>query len=867
MKYINNIKLCAIIYFLPIFVFAQEEITPKVESDSIFEEIYSMSLEEMLSLKVTTGSFLNLDLRNSSVNMTIITSEQIEASGARHLSEAIEIFVPGFQYMINKWNGIIWGMRGIASDRNTKFIVLVNGHKMNMESRDGYMAELDLGLLDDIERIEVLRGPAGLVYGSGAIAGVINIITKEFNKDEIVVSAKANTWSMNTYGQEMQMNISRKLSEKANIRVDAGARKSDGVGVEQSKILGRPSWPASQSVPYPEEAEGIPTMGSAQSTPGNYKLGIDLTYDRFRIYSRLTHQVTNGSGWFVVDPWPEYPSQPNSTLSDRWVNGYLVSPDSYYAYSEGFGSNRRQYVLNNISTQASYTLPIKENELKFYSAVDGCTNIVRLEKTTGSENNYYTERENETLEQFGENRYHIGATYKLNSSTKYELAVGYEFSIHEFGKDLSGVNSQNEKAKHLTVSNVTYYNNSFFSEGIYHFTEKFEGHLGMRYDLHTRTLEHGGVISPKIGAVYSFNKKNSLKLFYQQSSNNGSVDNYEFNRYTIGDDGEPFDGDNYHFANPLIPDIVMAPITNDILHKLEPEKSESIELMSFNQITDELVLLPSVSYNTISNLFAWNQDLFLTLNTKEYSFINVDIDVQYMTSKITFGVNHTIQNLVNTDIKFSDMKSIDELFTIDVDSKKEVSEFPVFEGYDSTMVGNQWYYSPRKVIASDGTDSTRVVEYNYIRDAITVDGTNFLSLAPHVSKVFIDYKAFDWITLHASSRIFWGLIGRQDIHEYDPATNTNEVLNNYSPDLANAKNYPHMDIHKSPIFKINLGVVLNSKDEKMKFSFHVYDLLGGNGSNASLHSLRWNQSFHAASATDLYGMDYRSFALKLTYKI
>jgi hypothetical protein len=86
------------------------------------ENSLGLSLNDLLSLRLSTGSFLDLDLTNSPFSMTLIEKQQIESSGARNLSELLEIYVPGFQYMINKWNGIIWGMRGIANDRNSKFI-------------------------------------------------------------------------------------------------------------------------------------------------------------------------------------------------------------------------------------------------------------------------------------------------------------------------------------------------------------------------------------------------------------------------------------------------------------------------------------------------------------------------------------------------------------------------------------------------------------------------------------------------------------------------------------------------------------------------------------------------------------------------
>lgn len=155
-----------------------------------------LSLNDLLSVQLETGSFLELDLKNSPMSMTLIPKDQINNSGARHLSELLEIYVPGFQYMANKWNGYVWGMRGVTGDKNDKIIVLVNGRKMNMQSFHGFAQEYTLGLLGDIERVEVLRGPAGLVYGSGAIAGVVNIVTKKGEDTESFASIKVENLSL-----------------------------------------------------------------------------------------------------------------------------------------------------------------------------------------------------------------------------------------------------------------------------------------------------------------------------------------------------------------------------------------------------------------------------------------------------------------------------------------------------------------------------------------------------------------------------------------------------------------------------------------------------------------------------------------------
>lgn len=834
--------------FAPQYTGAQN--TDPAKNKPSVDDLFSMSLEELLLQPISTGSFLDRSLSNAPLSLTVISAEQLESSGAQHISEALEIFVPGFQYMINKWNGIIWGMRGVASDRNTKFIFLVNGHKMNMESRDGAMSELDLGMLEDVKRIEILRGPAGLVYGSGAIAGVINIITQEYEKDQVTASVKAQTWSMDSYGTEMQASVSHRLSNNATVKVDLGGRKSDGVGRENSRIWGRPSCPYDQSLAdHPHR--GIPSNGSAGSTPGNFKSAVDFKWERLRIYTRWTHQVTNGSGWFILDPWPEINGKPAQTESDRMVDGEFRSPGSAYGTFDALGNNRRQYVINNISSQAEYTIPLQKNSILLKAGVDAVTDRIQLEDMKGYESQYSKERNTEIFETFGEKRYTVSGKYAYKTSSKYEFAIGDEMSMYDIGNDLSGQNAQSEVSAHLIVSDVRYFYNSVFAEGILHVSHRLDLHAGLRYDLHTRTARFGGVYNPMIGTIYKFSDNHSIKLVFQQSANNGSADNYEFNRYLIGDDGQPFSGDDYHFQYPYvnIPPVI-PPVTQDMLHQLKPEKSQSLEMMGFFRVHKNLMVSPSVSYNTISNLFGWNESLFRIVNAGKYSFVNIDLDVQYSGDNISIGANHTMQQLVGMDVK----------------SQEITTTLPAFEGYDSTYVGSSWNYTPRRAKKTDGTDSTVTTVYNYIRDGITVDGENFLNLSTHVSKIYANYAISKWLTLHTSARVFWGMAGRKEVYGFDAATNTNETLAGISAALRTANDFPYLGIVHTPMVKLNAGIILGESDSKVKVSLHAYNLLGGNSSKANLNSIRWQQAYNAATTTDLYGMDYRSYAIKVQYQ-
>src|ERR1035437_871579 len=284
--------------------------TPQVSVDQgglADASLKNLSLSDLFNIKLQTGSFLELDLAKSPVSMTIIDRDKIEMAGANNLSELLEIYVPGFQYMYNKWNGVIWGMRGVANDRNAKFIVMVNGHKMNTEARDGFFSETSIGLFGEMERIEVLRGPAGLVYGSGAIAGVINIVTRDATRNGADIEAKGRTWTtgFGNTATSAQGTVFGKISDHQSFTGSVGWEKSDGVGQGAARIYGNTSWPYPGWVATSQQPQsnGVPSNGSALSTPGDWKAAADWRWSGLRLTGRFTHSAQDASGLFIQQPW------------------------------------------------------------------------------------------------------------------------------------------------------------------------------------------------------------------------------------------------------------------------------------------------------------------------------------------------------------------------------------------------------------------------------------------------------------------------------------------------------------------------------------------------------------------------------------
>ena len=874
-----------------------------------FSNDSELSLAELLSIKLKTGSFLELDQLNSSMSMTIINERQIKYSGARHLSELLEIYVPGFQYMYNKWNGIIWGMRGVAADRNTKFIFLINGHKMNHESRDGAMAEISLGMLGDVERVEVLRGPSGLVYGSGAIAGVVNIVTNQYEEDKTELNVKVGTWTLQTTNQEIQAQLANELNEDEEILVSLGYRESEGVGAEETRITGRAHWPFPQELRGAPE-NGLPSAGSAWSTPGNWKASVDYTKGNFSLYTRMTHQVSNAGGLFPLDAWPEAFGEPvlkentlrldtiingenapeegvflnsfvtqgnegeditnsvfvsaensgNTSRSTALVDGIQQSIDAYGISSENWHTNRRQYVIDNIFVEAKYNYPIGLNEFQFKASIDAATNRIQREERKGYEFSRVEERNTFIEETFGEKRFGLGLMFLLQSIDDFDMAFGAEFRLDKIGDDLTGKNSQAEKANHPIVSEVDYYNTTLFFEGLYDISDKFSLHSGLRYDAHTRTYDLGGVLSPKMALIYKPNNNHSIKLIYQSSSNNGSADNYEYNRNNFDDNGKAYS--DYHFEKPYeLPgrNLPIAGVTVENLHSLVPEHSTSYELTSVHMFDEYLSILPSLSYNTIENLFTWSQPDFRIVNAGEYNFINAEIELKYNTELFDIGVNHTHQSLVNTEVKGQSKTYTGPEFDQDSNDSNGNPDW-----YEEKIDGQgNIYYVPKQT----GTITQSI---NPILDQITVDGTNFLNLATDITKVYLNIKITDAMTFHTDNRIFWGLKGREDIHEYE--TNGDEVVNggnenintdDYKSIYGHNTDFNYHGIHKDIMSMWNASFHWNIEYD-ISIGEYVYDILADDEGGNAIHSLRWQQSGNSKEHTDLYGVDQRSYALSIT---
>jgi iron complex outermembrane receptor protein len=141
------------------------------------QDLKRMSLEELLQLEVTTISRGPEVTARVPAALYVITGDDIRRSGARSIPEALRL-APGVQ--VARINGGTWsiGMRGFADRLARSMLVLMDGRAVYSPLFAGTYWEVQDTLLEDVERIEVIRGPGGTLWGANAVTGIINIITK-----------------------------------------------------------------------------------------------------------------------------------------------------------------------------------------------------------------------------------------------------------------------------------------------------------------------------------------------------------------------------------------------------------------------------------------------------------------------------------------------------------------------------------------------------------------------------------------------------------------------------------------------------------------------------------------------------------------
>lgn len=140
-------------------------------------DLGGFSLEDLMKIQITAASRREQRVEDIPAAVFVLTQDDIRRSGMRSLPELLRL-VPGVQVAQLTSSNWAISIRGFNSQFSNKLLVLVDGRSTYARAFSGTFWDAEDLFIDDIERIEVIRGPGASVWGANAVNGVINVVTK-----------------------------------------------------------------------------------------------------------------------------------------------------------------------------------------------------------------------------------------------------------------------------------------------------------------------------------------------------------------------------------------------------------------------------------------------------------------------------------------------------------------------------------------------------------------------------------------------------------------------------------------------------------------------------------------------------------------
>jgi iron complex outermembrane receptor protein len=141
------------------------------------KRLVKLGLEDLMNIEVTSVSKRPERLSDAAASIYVITGDEIRRSGATTLPEALRL-APNLQVAQVSASGYAISARGFNNTAANKLLVLIDGRSVYTPLFSGVFWDVQDVMLEDVDRIEVISGPGGTLWGVNAVNGVINVITR-----------------------------------------------------------------------------------------------------------------------------------------------------------------------------------------------------------------------------------------------------------------------------------------------------------------------------------------------------------------------------------------------------------------------------------------------------------------------------------------------------------------------------------------------------------------------------------------------------------------------------------------------------------------------------------------------------------------
>lgn len=151
-----------------------------IADEKELSQLFEMTLQELSAVKITGSTLQDESLQSVPSSVTVFEKQDIRRMGFTRLDQLMN-FVPGFQSYRSDSNsqGAVYSSRGRRTGTSAReVLILLDGFRLNDDWAGGAATRESLIPLDNVSRVEFIRGPGSSIYGSNAFLGVINIITE-----------------------------------------------------------------------------------------------------------------------------------------------------------------------------------------------------------------------------------------------------------------------------------------------------------------------------------------------------------------------------------------------------------------------------------------------------------------------------------------------------------------------------------------------------------------------------------------------------------------------------------------------------------------------------------------------------------------
>lgn len=422
-------------------------------------EIGSLDMEELLDQPVEAASLKLETARTAPAPVYVITGAEIRQHGYRTLPEVLRS-VPGLStYSDSIYPSLSVRGLGLLGDYDTRVLFLVDGHPLNdsVMLMQGFERDLPVNLYA-IERVEVIKGPYGGIYGPNAFFGVVNIVTRTLPETGAEMQLSGDVAGQKVSGGEFALTAS-KHDGPVEVLLNLGVFQSAGEDYH-SKDFGLS---ADRPVPADLTAHDVDGLQA-----GN-------------LYGRVRwKELTFGVGFFTRNK--QLPTAPYSSL---------------------IGDPRNVYVNANAYSWVRWSRPVSDS---LRLSLSGSFDWANMKDELSYEDGLFRD--------LGVDRYGtLGAQLEFTAIPHARLMISTELQVHDILLHSGYATTADGTVPEVHGTQLQYLRSNSSALFEYAFSERLRTQLGVTLLVHQL---FGTQASPKLAVVYEPTDTDTVKLHYSQ---------------------------------------------------------------------------------------------------------------------------------------------------------------------------------------------------------------------------------------------------------------------------------------------------------------------------------------------------------------